>query len=82
MTSTFSSLKPNGVLLTMIIIKHNVFMRTIFKTSEENLIFSDTTQNFVKTGKVELSSLAMKKDAKDYKLALSVMGGKSSNFIL
>jgi hypothetical protein len=79
--SIYSTSKLNGVLSIMTIIKLNVFMRITSKIIEENLICSDMILNSVKIGKVELSLLVMKKAAKDYRLANSVMVGKNNNSI-
>ena len=49
----------------MNITKLSVFMLTISKTSEENQTYSDMTQSYVKTGKVELLLHVMRKGAKD-----------------
>lgn len=82
MISTFLTLKQNGVLLIMIIIKLNAFMHIIFKISEESLIFLNTKKNFVTLGRAALLSLATKKDANNFRHVISVMVGKSSNFTL
>lgn len=66
----------------MNIIRPNVSTLITFKTSEENLICSDMILNYAKIGKVELSSLAMMKVAKDFKSVPLAMAGKNSNFIL
>ena len=65
MISSFLTLKLNGALLIMNITKLSVFMLTISKTSEENQTYSDMTQSYVKTGKVELLLHVMRKGAKD-----------------
>jgi hypothetical protein len=57
-------------------------MLTTSKITEENQIFSNMKLSSVKIGKVEHLSHAMKKDAKGYKHANLVMGGKSNNFTL
>lgn len=82
MTFTHSILKLNGALSIMIIIKRNVFMRIIFRISEESLTCSDMTPNFVKIGKVVPLLPAMKKVANDCRHVAIVMDGKNSNFTL
>lgn len=65
----------------MNIIRLNVYTRITSKTSEENLIYSGMTLNYAKIGKAEHLLHVMKKAANDYKNALLVMVGKSSNSI-
>lgn len=65
----------------MNITKLNVCTPTTSKISEENPTSSDTILNCVKTGKVEPSLPAMKKDARDCNHVPSAMDGRSNNSI-
>lgn len=80
MTSLSLTLKQNGARSITTIIKLNASTHITSKTSEENLIFSNTTQNYVKTGKVEHLLLVTKKGAKGLSSALFPTVGKSNNF--
>ena len=76
---TYSSLKLSGVLSTMITTKHSVFMRITSKTTGVNLIYSDTTPSYAKTGRVGPSSLVMRKAARDSNHASTVTDGRSNS---
>jgi hypothetical protein len=60
-------------------IRLSVYMPTISKTSEGNLICLDTTRNYARIGKAVLSLLVMMKDAKDLRNALLVMDGRNNS---
>jgi len=65
----------------MNIIRLSVSTRITFRTSGENQIYSGMTQSSVKIGKVAPSLPAMKRGAKDFKIAHLAMDGRSSSSI-
>lgn len=79
----YTTLRQNGVLLSLSITKPNVIMLIIGKTLEENLTYLIMIQQFyVIIGKEILLSWSMKKVAFWKHHVKNVMDGKNKNFIL
>ena len=80
-TSTYFFSRQNGVPTTMNIIKRSVCTHIIFRIFAVNPTSSAMKRSFARTGRVALSSPAMKRAASALKNALTVMAGRSSSFI-
>lgn len=78
--STFSTSRQNGVLSITSTTKLNVFMLTTTKTFAGGLTFTSTKLNYAKIGRAVRSSLAMRRDAKDYRHVPIPTVGKNNSF--
>ena len=78
--STFSTSRQNGVLSITSTTKLNVFMLTTTKTFAGGLTFTSTKLNYAKIGRAVRSSLAMRRDAKDFRHVHIPTVGKNNSF--